>query len=761
MIKLNSADSAAKPDARQAGRLALRLRAALRWLAFVTGALLVTSALLKLLFPALLFWAVDPVTNTALPGGAAGLPVFVLIGSSTGALVQALFPYSLPITIGLGIALATPKVVQQRRARARVLGLACMFTAAACLSHISIWKNVTPQLPGPMLVSGLLAAALATCALLIWERDALHNRIRAAASRQALDADDALADIERRLSRADQTESMAQMQLRETAAQDERNRLARDLHDTIKQQLFSINMAAATAQTLAQTDPDAAMGMVQEVRNLSQQAQVEMKALLTQLRPAPLATVGLVQAIGDQLEALHFRSEVKVEFSGELPKDESRLPIGAQEAIFRVTQEALSNIARHARASRASVSLNPTESQLTVRIADDGQGFDPASVGAGMGLSNMRTRIADVGGSLAVQSAPGAGTVIEITLPLSTQAPALPEDSRHYLLDRFYGTVQANAVSVVLTMLCTIIAGGFAYAVSQGAQNAAQSTPPPGDAFTNSPLLLFGLIGLLLASAIAVPVLAIVLQVVVRKRRSRLKKLAGGVQGWGDAFLKLLHLDDKWYLMTVCVISAVATMLGRGFAPAPWSNVLVAFGALALAGAAWLLIRLVQEVRELRDSARVWGTPPWLRARVGELILSTAYLSLWVIDALSGSAWLSAGALSTPTDAEQLTEMLVSINTLFSLVIMLASAYFLIHAARANAYPSSLPGVGAFGLTRADRISLTLQAVVYAVVVALHLYSPELEFAVLLLTLSIPVIFGLTRAATPLREAAARFKDKL
>ena len=142
-------------------------------------------------------------------------------------------------------------------------------------------------------------------------------------------------------------------QLREAAVQEERNRLARDLHDTIKQQLFSINVAAATAQSLRHHDPEAAAQHIRRVRDLSQAAMAEMKALLTQLRPQPLATVGLIEAIRDQLEALRFRAKVTTELHHDALPDEGRLPPGAQETIFRVVQEALSNVARHARPPRA------------------------------------------------------------------------------------------------------------------------------------------------------------------------------------------------------------------------------------------------------------------------------------------------------------------------------------------------------------------------------------------------------------------------
>ncbi|MCL5996896.1 MAG: sensor histidine kinase [Chloroflexi bacterium] len=225
-------------------------------------------------------------------------------------------------------------------------------------------------------------------------------------------------EMKTRAAQLAQQQSLLVAQLREAAAQEERNRLARDLHDTIKQQLFSINVAAATAQSLRARDPQAADEHIQEVRQLAQAAMVEMKALLTQLRPQPLAAVGLAQAIRDQLDALHFRSEVVVDFQCDSLPDESRLPLGAQEAIFRIAQEALANISRHARATHVAVAITHDHTALTVCIRDDGQGFDPSNTREGMGMSNMRARVAELGGQFRVESSPSAGSEVVFTIPL-------------------------------------------------------------------------------------------------------------------------------------------------------------------------------------------------------------------------------------------------------------------------------------------------------------------------------------------------------
>lgn len=211
-------------------------------------------------------------------------------------------------------------------------------------------------------------------------------------------------------------------QLSEAAAQQERNRLARDLHDSIKQQIFSINVSAAAAQERWASDSAGARQALEDVRNSAREAMTEMEAMLQQLRPAPLENVGLVEALRKQAEALQYRTGacVTTEF-GDLPDNDTLAP-GAQEAIFRIAQEALSNIARHARAKNVRLRLyqqhdreNPA---LWLRIEDDGGGFDTTRPGAGMGLANINVRAAEIGGRLHIGSAPGEGTNLVMNIPI-------------------------------------------------------------------------------------------------------------------------------------------------------------------------------------------------------------------------------------------------------------------------------------------------------------------------------------------------------
>jgi signal transduction histidine kinase len=212
-------------------------------------------------------------------------------------------------------------------------------------------------------------------------------------------------------------------QASEAAVQETRNRLARDLHDSIKQQLFSINISAAAAQARLTQDVAGAEAALDDVRTSAKAALVEMNALLLQLAPEPLAKVGLVPALQEQCEALSYRTGADVQMQlGELPDDE-QFPLGAQEALFRIAQEALSNVARHARAEQVELrletqNLQSPASTLLLQIRDDGQGFDETAVSSGMGLNNIRQRVQEVGGQLHITSTPGAGTTVQIVIPL-------------------------------------------------------------------------------------------------------------------------------------------------------------------------------------------------------------------------------------------------------------------------------------------------------------------------------------------------------
>jgi signal transduction histidine kinase len=212
--------------------------------------------------------------------------------------------------------------------------------------------------------------------------------------------------------------SQYQRQIREAAAQEERHRLARDLHDAIKQQIFVIHTAAATAQERFDGDPAGARTAIEQIRTSARDAMTEMEVMLNQLRAEPLENSSLVDALKKQCEALGFRTGARVDFQlGTLPPSDALIP-GTQRAMLRIAQEALSNVARHARASQVIVSLGATDrGPLELVIRDDGAGFDPERPSNGMGTTSMRTRAEECAGVFQLVSQPGRGTTVKLAVP--------------------------------------------------------------------------------------------------------------------------------------------------------------------------------------------------------------------------------------------------------------------------------------------------------------------------------------------------------
>jgi signal transduction histidine kinase len=242
------------------------------------------------------------------------------------------------------------------------------------------------------------------------------------------------------------------------AAQEERNRLARDLHDSIKQQIYAVSVNAATAQARWGQDPDGAQAALAEVRRSAQEAMVEMQAMLQQLRPAPLENVGLQEALREQGEALGYQTGAAVEMAlGQLPDDE-RLPLGSQESLFRIAQEAFGNVARHARAGHVQVAVRVAaegeRDLLLLEVRDDGQGFDVRAQTGGAGLTNMSERIRALGGTLEVRSARGEGTTIRASVPL--QPPDQPSGHARRIVwsrGRVIAVVVAGATAATAVMV--------------------------------------------------------------------------------------------------------------------------------------------------------------------------------------------------------------------------------------------------------------------------------------------------------------------
>ncbi|GHO93942.1 hypothetical protein KSF_039900 [Reticulibacter mediterranei] len=222
-------------------------------------------------------------------------------------------------------------------------------------------------------------------------------------------------------------------QASEAAALEERNRIARDLHDSIKQQIFSISVSAAAAKAHMSGGGEDAREAVADIQQSVKEAQIEMQALLQQLRSSPLENTDLRAALETQAQALGYRTGAQVHVNiGALPGAD-QLPPGAQEAIFRLVQEAFANIARHARAETIWLTLSQQARKLQIEIRDDGQGFDPRTIQRGMGLNNLQERTHSIHGTLTIESSPGKGTSITAIIPLLDALPSKKELERRQL----------------------------------------------------------------------------------------------------------------------------------------------------------------------------------------------------------------------------------------------------------------------------------------------------------------------------------------
>ena len=205
-------------------------------------------------------------------------------------------------------------------------------------------------------------------------------------------------------------------QVRALAVVEERNRLARELHDSVKQHLFSLTMTASGIRThfdALEDTPSELDEMVREVETTAQAAQHEMTRLIEDLRPGSLEEQGLAAALNDYTLLLGAREHLLIYL--DVQGNDALLPPAVAEALYRVAQEALHNVARHARATRVDVHLRCIPELAALTIHDNGVGFDTTHTAAahrGLGLANMEERTMGVGGRLTVESQIGCGTTV-------------------------------------------------------------------------------------------------------------------------------------------------------------------------------------------------------------------------------------------------------------------------------------------------------------------------------------------------------------
>jgi signal transduction histidine kinase len=207
-------------------------------------------------------------------------------------------------------------------------------------------------------------------------------------------------------------------QLHERAEQlavvEERQRLARELHDSVTQALYSVNLYAEAARmALSAGKAEIAADNLQELRNMAREAMLDMRMLIFELHPPALEEEGLASALQARLEAVEARSGLQSEFH---IKGEMRLPLSIEEELYRIAQEALTNAVKHARAQKVIVRLYADHDHFCLEVQDDGRGFDPvaAEQSGGLGLRSIEERVQRINGEMTIDSGPGEGTTLRV-----------------------------------------------------------------------------------------------------------------------------------------------------------------------------------------------------------------------------------------------------------------------------------------------------------------------------------------------------------
>jgi PAS domain S-box-containing protein len=205
-------------------------------------------------------------------------------------------------------------------------------------------------------------------------------------------------------------------QAAQAATLEERQRLARELHDSLTQSLYSLMLMAEAGRRFSVAgNPGGAAQLLQRLVETSQQALKEMRLLVYELRPLALQKVGLFTALQQRLDTVEKRAGMRTRLQIE---DAPPLAAELEEELYRIAQEALNNSLKHAAAASVTVQAACVGDLLVLEIADDGRGFAPEEVTGGIGLSSMRERAERIGARLAVQSLPGEGTRVQVACPL-------------------------------------------------------------------------------------------------------------------------------------------------------------------------------------------------------------------------------------------------------------------------------------------------------------------------------------------------------
>ncbi len=212
------------------------------------------------------------------------------------------------------------------------------------------------------------------------------------------------------------------VQVEELTAVKERNRLARDLHDAVTQSIFSMTLITRTALILQERDPQQVKDKLLQLQELAQAALEEMRGLIYQLRTLSVEEDGLYPVLQKFVADVNERDNLHITLNS-IPETLPLMPVQQQE-LYRIIQEAVNNVVKHARANSVAIDFSITETDLSVAVIDDGAGFEPGRLNSDrthIGLDSMRERAQELGGTLAIESQPGTGTKIKVVVPIAGQ----------------------------------------------------------------------------------------------------------------------------------------------------------------------------------------------------------------------------------------------------------------------------------------------------------------------------------------------------
>lgn len=200
------------------------------------------------------------------------------------------------------------------------------------------------------------------------------------------------------------------------AQEEERKRIALELHDAVGQMASAVGMEIGRLENTARTAPQTLPAAIAELKTMNTGVIRAIKEIAAGLRPALLDDLGLAAAIRAHARDVSRRLDLPIDVT--VGPGIDFLPEPQRTCLYRIVQESLHNCGRHARATRASVSLSARPGVVSILIRDDGVGFDPAACHPGLGLIGIRERVRDLGGRSAISSSPGAGTSVEVELPI-------------------------------------------------------------------------------------------------------------------------------------------------------------------------------------------------------------------------------------------------------------------------------------------------------------------------------------------------------